>query len=88
MDALAQLQRAQYANKSLTMAERERLKQFNVFSKALTSSMPSRMARGEETASALHPDTFLYKAATLQRQRKRKKLKLQSLSYPTIFKQF
>ena len=44
MDALAQLQRPQNANKSLTMAERERLKQFNVFSKAVTSSMPSRMA--------------------------------------------
>ena len=82
MDALAQLQRAQNANKSLTMAERERLKQFNVFSKALTSSMPSRMARGEETASALHPDTFLYKAATLQRQRKRKKVEAAKFKLP------
>ena len=58
MDALAQLQKAQNANKALTMAEKQQLKEFAKFSKALTSSMPSRMARGEETASSMNPDVL------------------------------
>ena len=76
MDALAQLQKAQNANKSLTMAEKRQLKEFAKFSKALTGSMPSRMARGQETASSMRPDEFLYKAAIRQRQRKQKKKSL------------
>ena len=67
---------------SLTMAEKEQLKEFAKFSKALTSSMPSRMARGEETASSMHPDKFLYKAANYQRQRKQKKVAAAKFKLP------
>ena len=64
MDALAQLQKAQNANKALTMAEKQQLKEFAKFSKALTSSMPSRMARGEETASSMNPDVLILDEAS------------------------
>ena len=87
MDALAQLQKAQNANKALTMAEKQQLKEFAKFSKALTSSMPSRMARGEETASSMNPDVFLYKAANLQRQRRRKKVEAAKVKLPAHIQQ-
>lgn len=64
------------------MTEKEQLKEFAKFSKALTSSMPSRMARGEETASSMHPDKFLFKAANYKRQRKQKKVEAAKFKLP------
>jgi hypothetical protein len=71
MDALAALSKASGQGRHLTMAEKEQMKEFDHFSRALTGSLPSRMARGDETASAYNPGKYLHKAALLRAERNR-----------------
>lgn len=67
MDALGQLAKAAGQGRVLTMAEKEQMKEFDRFSRALTNSLPARIARGDETCSSDKPDVYLLKASKLRR---------------------